>query len=829
MMKNTLLIILLLFSSTLFSQTKVKGIVIDQTGEPIAFCNVIFKNSIKGTTTDENGKFFLSSKKTYKELAISFMGFETKIIPLKAVNYNLEIVLKEEGSNLKEVVIYSGKVKRKGNPAIAILKNIWKKKRKNGIHMFDYYQFDKYEKVEFDLNNIDENFKNQKIFKGMEFVFKQIDTSEITGKTYLPFFINESKYRVYGKNTFPTQRKDELVANRNSGTQNNQNVNEFLKQLYADYNIYDNFIRLFDKAFTSPLSKVGPYIYNYVLTDSAFIGNKWCYNITFYPRRKNELTFKGDFWVNDTTFAVKKIQMHASKSANINWIKEIYLEQEFKVLNDSVFLLKRDHMMSDFSLSKKDSKKGIYGRRTTVFDNYKFDIPKKSGFYNKRSKADYDISVYTKDDAYWEKNRLEKLSDNEIGIYKLIDTLKTNKRFNRIYSVTEILASGYWHFIPVMDFGPVFSTIGKNDVEGIRLRLGGRSYIKESDRLRVEGYVAYGFKDKGFKHGISAKFLANRKNRIIISAGNRNDIEQTGISLTTSNNISDRSFASSALFTRGENYRLTKLNISNLGIEINPIKNLSFRVVSTYKEIESAAPTKFDISFFDDHGNVKSSFKQTELDFVIKYTPGRKIGGFGVKQQVHNPQRFPVFYLSYTKGVKGLLGSEFNFDKLQFYYRQRFQVGGLGKLKYTFELGKTFKSVPLSLLDVIPGNQSPFRVARTFDLLDFYEFVSDQYTSLHIEHNFNGRLFSRVPLIKKLNLREIIGVRGVIGSITDANIARNASTFIYQSPEQMYWEYHAGVGNIFKLIRIDFVFRGSHRYLPGATKFGIKGGILFEF
>lgn len=828
-MKKAVLIITLFLTGLLFSQTKVKGIVIDEKGEPVAFCNVIFKNSTKGTTTDENGEFYLSSKKTYTELAISFMGFETKIIPLKAVNYDLKITLKEEGSNLKTVVLYSGKVARKGNPAIALLKKIWAKKRKNGIHMFDYYEYDKYEKVEFDMNNIDEGFKNQKIFKGMEFIFDKIDTSAVTGKTYLPFFINESRYKISGKNKFPSQIREELVANKNSGTKNNQNVNEFLKQLYADYNVYDNFIRLFDKVFTSPLSKVGPYTYNYVLTDSAFIDNKWCYNVTFYPRRKSELTFKGDFWVNDTTFAVKKIQMHASKSANINWIKEIYLEQDFTVLNDSVFLLKRDHMMSDFSLSKKDNKKGIYGRRTTVYDNYKFDIPKDKVFYNKRSKADYDINVYTKSDDYWKKNRLEKLSDKEVGIYELIDTLQSNKKFKRLYSITEILASGYWKFMPVFDFGPVLSTIGRNDVEGLRLRFGGRSYIKESDRLRIEGYGAYGFKDQKFKYGISGKFLADRKSRLVISVGNRNDVEQSGVSLTSSNNILDRSFASSALFARDENYKLTRLNISNLGVEINPIKNLSFRVGATYKDIKSAAPDRFNIDFFNDDGNVQSSFKQTEFDFVVKYTPGRKIGGFGVKQQVHNKGRFPVFYLSYTKGVKGLWNSEFDFDKLQFYYKQRFQIGGLGKLKYTVELGKTFKSVPLSLLDVVPGNQSPLRVARTFDLLDYYEFVSDKYASLHLEHNFNGRLFSRVPLLRKLNLREIIGARGVIGSVTDENIARNTSTLVYQAPEQMYWEYHAGVGNILKLIRIDFVFRGSHRDLPGATNFGIKGGIQFEF
>jgi len=521
--------------------------------------------------------------------------------------------------------------------------------------------------------------------------------------------------------------------------------------------------------------------------------------------------------------------MHASRSANINWVKEIYLEQEFTVLSDSVFLMKRDHMMSDFALTKKDKKQGIYGRRTTIYDNYQFNIEKENGFYSKRSKADYDLSIFTKDDDYWKKNRLEKLSEKEIGIYKLIDTLQTNKTFNRLYTLTEVLASGYWQFIPGFDFGPVYSTFGMNDVEGFRLRLGGRSYIKDSDRFRVQGYGAYGFDDEKFKYGFAAKYLIDRKHRMIISAGNRNDVEQTGVSLTTTNNVLDRSFASSSLFSRGDNYRLTKLNLTNIGIEFDPAKNITLRAGGTYKELESAAPNEFNINYFDENGNIKSSIKQTELDFAIKYTPGKKSGGFGVDQQIANIGRYPIFYLSYIKGVKGLLDSDFDFNKLQFYYKQRFQIGGLGKLKYTFEVGKTFDEVPLSLLNVVPGNQSPLMAARSFDLLDYYEFVTDQYAAMHLEHNFNGRLFSRIPLLKSLHLREIVGIRGVIGSISDKNIAKNASTFVYQAPEQVYWEYHVGVGNILKLLRVDFVFRGSHHDLPGATNFAIKGGIDFEF
>jgi len=330
--KNKLLSLLFLFVLTVgFSQVKISGVVKDEQNETIPFANIIFVGSTVGTVSDENGKFYLESDKTYSKVEISFIGFENKIITIKSRDFNLTITLKEEASRLNEVFIYSGKVKKKGNPAIAILKKIWEKKRENGIYLFDQYQYEKYEKLEFDLNNVDSVMKKSKLFKGMEFVFEGIDTSRITGKAFLPIFINEAVYKSYGKNKDGKSLREDLIANKNSGFESNQNVIAFIKDLYVDYNIYDSYIKIFDKSFVSPISKAaGVSTYNYVLRDSAFIDNKWCYNILYYPRRKNELTFKGDFWVNDTTFAVKEINMQANRSANINWVKDIYIDRNLK-------------------------------------------------------------------------------------------------------------------------------------------------------------------------------------------------------------------------------------------------------------------------------------------------------------------------------------------------------------------------------------------------------------------------------------------------------------------------------------------------------------------
>ena len=809
------------------AQIKITGLVIDEQEEPVPFANIIFKGTIEGTISDENGRFYLESSTYHKELEVSFLGFETQLVPLNKGTMNLRIALAEGRDQLNEVRVYTGRVKKKNNPAIDILKKIWAKKRKNGLNMYDRYEFDRYEKIEFDLNNIDEKLMDKKVFNGMEMVFDQIDTSKITGKVYLPIFINESVYKTYGKNIYPRKKNNLLLANKNSGYSDNQALISFLKQLYVDFNIYDNYLLFFDKKFSSPLSKLGPDVYNYVLTDSSFIDNKWCYNILFYPRRKNELTFKGDFWVSDTTFAIKEIQMYATKNANVNWVKEIYIEQDFEVLNDSVFLLKRDYIMTDFAFNQRDKSKGVYGKRTTLFDNHIFNVKRPDEFYKEQIQDNEEM--YNQSDDFWTKNRQEALSKNEIGIYNMLDTLQNVKRFQQINTVGEILASGYWNFTKGWDFGPVLSTFGYNDIEGFRLRLGGRTYISQNDKARANGYLAYGFMDERFKYGIEGKLLLKGKDRWILSLGTMNDIEQLGVSLTTANEVLERSFATTSIFTSGDNSKLSDVDLTNFKVSVEPVKNVELRLGTTYKMLKSANPEVFNVDYYDENGDIQSSTEQVDVSFAVQYTPNRKSYGFGVERSTSNGGRYPTFFFSYTRGLKDVFNSDFDYHKLQFFYEQPYQLGLFGRLKSTFEIGKTFNVVPLQLLSIVPGNQTFFSSQKLFDLLDYYEFVTDEYVSLHLEHNFNGKLFSKIPWIRDLQWREIIGIRGVIGGISQENKDINASDVIYVAPDNIYWEYHFGIGNIFKLLRVDFEYRGSYRQRPGATNFAVKLGFGFYF
>ncbi|MBN4070138.1 carboxypeptidase-like regulatory domain-containing protein [Olleya sp. AH-315-F22] len=816
----------------MLSQTKVSGHVLDENNEPIAFSNIVFKESSIGTITNENGRFYLESDETWETLIISFIGFETLEIKLeKKVNYNLKFTLKEETAQLDTVLIVSGKQSKKEteNPAIALLKKIWDHKRKNGLKQFKQYEYDKYEKVEFDLNTIDSALIKSKLFRGMEFVFEQVDTSRITGKTYLPMFINEAASRIYGDNTI-NKEKEELKGNKNSGFNDNQVIIDFIGDLYSDYNVYDNYLKFFDKSFVSPLSTTGINTYNYVLSDSAFIDNKWCYNIIYYPRRKNELTFKGDFWVTDSTYAIREINLQASKSANINWVKEIYIEQEFEVLNDSLFLVKRDYMMSDFAFNKKEKSRGVYGKRTTIYNNYVFDKERDKKFYDEEVYY-YDKDVYDRDDAFWDENRLEALSKDEIGVYKMLDTLKTVKKFKQLYNLGSILSSGYIEFNTLpLDYGPIFSTFGYNEVEGIRLRAGGRTYFGRNDLWRLEGFTAYGFKDDKFKYGISGKWLLDKKSRFIISGGNRRDIEQMGASLTTSTDVLGRSLASSSVVSSGRNDKLTNINLTTLAIEMEPWRNVILKLGGNYRTLQSASPT-FSLDYIDTNSTtgISSKIEQFETSFSIFYFPKRKMTGFGVERHEAN-DGFARIFAQISQGNKSILDSDFNYTKIQFSYSQPWQLGGFGRLYSTVEAGKTFGEVPLGLLSIVPGNQSYFSIYNTFSQLDYYEFVTDTYTSLHLEHNFNGRIFSRIPFIKKYNLRAIIGMRGVWGEVSQANRDLNASGLLYQAPnDKIYWEYSLGIGNILKIFRLDFNFRGNYLDNPDARKFGITGTFGFHF
>lgn len=830
MNRYTYLFLLFLFNfPALTAQTKVGGVVSDNAGKTVPFANVVFANSTTGTTTNEEGEFYLQSDETYDTLVISFIGYETLKIPLRArVDLDMKIVLEEAASTLEEVVIYRGKTSKKDNPAIDILKKVWANRRSNGVRAFDQYSYKEYEKLEFDINTIDSSLIKSRIFNGMEFIFDYTDTNSVTGKTYLPMFINESVNKVYGDNVL-NERKEILLGNKNSGFNQNRNLIDFVKDIYDDYDIYKNYIKFFDKSFVSPVSTTGIDTYNYVLSDSAFIDNKWCYNIVYYPRRDNELTFKGDFWVNDTTWAVKNINLETTRDVNINWIKQVYIEQDFKVLSDSIFLITRDFFMADFGLNKKKSSRGVYAKRTILYDEYEFNNERPASFYQ-QPVYNPQSAAYNRSDEFWSQNRLEELNKDEQGIYIMLDSLTKTRAFNRLYDIATIAQSGYVEFNG-WDYGPVYSTFGYNDVEGVRTRFGGRTYFGQNDPWRIEAYGAYGFKDDKFKYGVSAKVLLDPKSRLIIGGGNRRDVEQLGTSLTNSTDVLGRSLASSSLLNVGDTDKLSSINLSVFFLELEPLKNFTVRFGTNYRELTPASPA-FSLDYYKDENRtiIDSEINQTEFSTILTWTPGRKVSGYGVERNVVNEEDFPTLFLNYSLGVKDVFKSDFDYTKVQFFYDQPLLIGGVGRSNISLEAGKTFGAVPLGLLSVVPGNQTYFALYNTFPTLDFYEFVTDSYSAIHIAHDFNGRIFSRIPLLKELDLRELVGFRAVYGDISEESRKIDASGLSLVAPDSdPFYEYSVGIGNILKVMRFDVHFRGNYFENPDARSMAFTIDFGFHF
>jgi len=834
------------------AQVRIKGQVFDEDGQTIPYADVYFKDTHIGTTSDIEGNFYLQSDTYYPEIKVSFTGFEDKIIEVKKGYQQIKVTLKlysEDVNKLGEVIV-SGKKRikyrsKKENPAYRILRNVWAHRKHNGLKKVHDYQYDKYQKIELDINNLDSKFIKKKIFNKFYFVFNKMDTSRIFGDAFLPIFLNESISKVYGLNK-PQKKREDLVANKASGFENKYALIGTVKALYTDFNIYDNQIILFNKPFASPLASNGFSFYEYQLIDSTYIDGKKTYRIKYFPKNKNSLAFEGTAWIVDKLWAVSNINFKANKDINVNFVKNIYIEQEYDVLNDSVFIPKSDYSLLNLSLiSKRKKSKGMYARRTRIFKNYAFDLHKPSFFYDAK-KYSYKSNIYNKSDEFWKKNRYELLDKNEKGIYETLDSLNKIPRFQHIVSAVEVLSTGY---LPTgkIEYGNIYNTIGYNDIEGTRIRGGFRTWFDINDRARLKGYLAYGTKDHQFKYGIEGKYLLNRPNRLIVGLGTKRDIEQLGSQLISDEGILTRSFASSSILSSGGNSQLSTLNKTNIFTSFEPVINATLNLGATYQTIKSAS-SLFNADFYlhpepKPTNNTNRLSRMTDSRIAVSFSayPGRKFSGSGVERYNFDPVNlYPTFILKYTKGLKGVLNSTFNYDKIEFLYNQPILISTLGIFQTTFSFAKTFGNIPLSLLNIVPANQSYGYVPNTFGLMNYYEFVTDCYGMMHLEHHLGGRLFNKIPLIKKLKLREIFFLRGAWGKLSTDNLNMIANHTLRKNIHQYgfehnkpYYEYGFGIENIgfgnLRLFRIDFNWRGNYLDHPKAKKFGIKLGMKMNF
>jgi len=850
MVRNILSVVFSVFLIFASAQVNVTGKLIDkETKAPLPDADIFLKGTQTYTSSAEDGTFSIRSDRYIDSLEIDPDGYPTKYVPLQQGD-NLDLVIeisKKEKSttatkSLKEITVIGfppKKVPKKENPAWGIMKELWKRKRTNGLANFKNYQYKEYEKIEFDLNNIDSVFISKKIFTKLGITPQDIDTLDISGKTYLPVFLNEAISDIVGENDPSKREKTFLTANKTSGMPKNDIVANTVKNLYKDIDIYDNTLNFFNKGFTSPVAANGFAVYEYLLIDTIDVDGVNCFHIKYRPLRANELTFKGDVYITTGTYNVRQINLQSSAGINVNYVKDIYMELEYDNVTDSVFIPLRNYTVLDMSLlSKKDGTKGMFAKRTLIYSDYEFDQPQqKIDSLISRQWEPMTEGAYDKTDDFWTESRPNRLNADDKNAYELVDRVSKTRLFTNIVDIVEVLSSGYIN-VGKVDLGDVYQGFGYNMVEGIRLRAGLRTFFSPNDMWRLEGYTAYGFKDEKFKYGAQARFMFNKFNRFTIGVGTKRDISQLGVSLFGDEGVMTRSFASSSIISRGDNKYLSSLNQTNVFMSIEPWKNIQFRLDGVYQYIKSANPTEFNIGYYDNKGVIQNDLYESHLTFSIQARPGAKYSRYGLDRYEHTTLA-PTIILKYTRGLNGIFHSGFNYDKLQFLYNQPILWGAIGTTQVSLEAGRIFNPLPLSLLSIVPANQSYGIISNTFGLLNYYDFVTDTYSALHLEHHFNGRLFSYIPLLKKLQLREVVFLRGVWGDISDSSIRMNASNINYLAPkDHIYYEYGFGIENIglgnLRFFRIDFNWRGNYFDMPvmsgnKISTFGMKVGMQFTF
>lgn len=825
----------LFFAVLAFAQNKVSGTVTDTRTQNSISEIEVFVNDNNSPISVSSPFTITNPDKIYK-LRFQKDGYQLKTIKITSFNSeNLKVLMEPEMEEKIEEVVLNAKAKKyknkKENPAYAILREVWKRKKNNGLDKFKTYQYDEYEKIEFDLSNIDSTLMKKKIFNKLDFIFDYADSAD-NGNLALPIFLNEAHYKNFGKNVPDKKVKRELVAEKTSGFQNNEVVALTAKNLFKEINIYDNTINYFNIGFQSPVSSDGFSTYDYDLLGTTSVNGEDCYRIQYSPKRKDVLAFQGYLYISKDSYAVVKVTLRSTHKMNVNFVNSVYSEFEYTNPDEETFLPSRSYSEFDMSLlGKSRNAKGLISKRTLSYSAYQFDQPIDDDVFkiNEESKT---IASLEKNDEYWDKVRTDSLSKTEGGIYKMLDQLNSVPKFNRMVKIYETLASGYFNVGNVIDIGDLYSTFGFNDVEGTRIRFGARTYFSRNDDWRIQGYGAYGFKDRKFKYGAEAKYMFNKNNRFMIGVGTRRDVMQLGVQLTNDDGIMSRSFASSSLFSRGDNASLSSVNQTNVFTSIEPWKNFQIRLDGTVQSIISANPEEFNLNYYL-NGKLRKTTNDSHLTLSLIARPGAKFSQNGVDRYEHTTLS-PTFVLKYTRGINGLFGSDFGYNKLQFLYTQPILLATWGKSIINLEAGKNFDTVPLALQNVIPGNQSYSLVQNTFSQLNYYEFVADTYATLHIEHHFNGKILSYIPIIKKLKLREVGIFRAAYGKLSDASKNINVENLKYSAPDQhVYYEYGFGIENIgfgnFRVFRIDFNWRGNYLDRPDVAKFGIKAGFQMTF
>lgn len=798
--------------------TKIMGKVTDSlTGEPIPFANVYFKGTSIGVTSNFDGEFRIETAKATDTLVASFVGYfpQHKKIRPGAFQY-INFPLLRENIELSEVVITPGE-----NPAEVILRQVINRKEQNNMEEYEQYHYEAYNKIEFDANNITDKFRDRKIFKPFEFIFEYMDTSTINGKNYLPIFLSESISDIYYRKS-PKSSKEVIKANKVSGIKN-ASISQFLGDIAQKINIYDNYLTIFQKNFVSPAANFGLMYYRYYLVDSTWVNDRWSYEIMFKPRRKQELTFTGSFWVDKEHYAIAKVDIRLVEDANLNFINDLVIRQEFNLFENQYWMMTRENMIADFNVVEETkSILGFFGHKTTTYRDFVFNDTGDEGIHSSPVNVIVDEDAVEQDKAFWAENRHDTLTKDEQAIYQMIDTLKSLPVFNTYVDIIKMVTTGYYVHGD-FEWGPYMSLASFNSLEGIRFRLGGRTSNEFSTKVMLDAHVAYGTLDRTLKYGGGMLYMFNKNPRRTFSASYKYDIEQLG----QSQNAFREDFLLAALFRRRPPDKLSMLREFRSNYENEWFNGFSNTLTFNHRRIFSTENTPFRV-YIPEGVDILEDITTTEIGINTRmaYKEQFILGEF---ERVSLGAKYPILEINYALGLKEILGGDYDYHRLQVNLRHWFNVGAFGWSKYIFEAGRIWGELPYPLLKIHEGNETYTFDEYAFNMMNYYEFISDKYFSAYYTHHFLGLFLNRIPLMRKLKWREVGFVKAVVGDVDKETLAYAGFPEDVYTLKKPYVEVGAGVENIFKIFRVDFIWRLSYLDHPGTRAFGVRGGFQFDF
>lgn len=811
-------ILILLISLTTFGQkTGVSGQVTDaSTGEPIPFASVFFQNSKIGTETDFDGNYSMSTYYATDSLVVRSSGYKSQTVSVvkdqaQVINFRLETITQD----IEEVVIKAPSEK----PSTILHRRIVRNKPINNKEKLGAYEYETYNKIQLDLNNLGEKFEDRKIVKSLDVVMDYLDTAG--GGKYLPLLLTESLSDFYYR-TNPKKKKEVVKASRITGIQNVE-VNQFLGEMYQDINVYENYIGIFDKSFISPIADFAMGFYKFYMEDSAFIDNQWCYELKFVPKRKGDLTFTGSMWVHDTTYAVKRWTADVAETANINYVNGFYLEQQFDQVEDEVWMLTLDKLIVDLKVTRKSKVVGFYGRKLTSRKNFVINTPYDPAFYRSSENVVVVDSADSRSPQYWRKNRHFPLNTQERNIDDMIDSLNEVPLFNAFKNLTYLATTGFYP-LGKIEIGNIQSLMSFNQVEGFRNQLQLRTSNDFSRRLELSGKLAYGYKDETFKYGGKIRFNVTPEKRGMLNLFYDYDLTQLGLG----ENAADVDAALGSFFRTQPLNQLTFVEKIGGTFEKDLGKSFIITTGADWRELESKGDANYRVPQTNGTANVIDKIRSFETFLEIRYAKNEEFlsGSF---DRISLGSRYPIFTLKGIAGIKGVFGSDYEYQKLELKMEHNPKIGILGKLNYEIYGGYIFGTAAYPFLKIHEGSQTYWFQAHSHNRMNFFEFISDRYAGASLEHHFDGLIFDRIPLVRKLKWRFVATGKTVWGTISDKQtetmLLPNATRGFGDLP---YVETSLGIENIFKVFRFDAVWRATHRD-PGVPPVSIRGKFTIRF